>query len=144
MDQAWGESVLASCDKPFALLADLACSCFSGQRTLATQAATLALAHAAPDTELLAVVERVFQAVLANNAAPTDFLGFFGGRTTLREEQIWFDAKTVGEVPPCLGFGRTVVLGGDGDVRQSDLQIVAGWATCVAVAIPMTVDMTSR
>ena len=44
------------------------------------QPAALTLAHAAPDTELLAVGERVLQAVLAHHAAAAHLFGFPGRR----------------------------------------------------------------
>ena len=73
-----------------------------GQRPLAADAATLTLAHAAPDAELLTVGQGVLEAVLAHDAAPADLLGLPGGRATLGEEEVRVDAKAVGEVLPGL------------------------------------------
>src|SRR5207248_5059329 len=45
---------------------------------LATDAAPLTLAHAAPDPELLSVGQGVLEALLAHDAAPADLLGLTG------------------------------------------------------------------
>ena len=78
----------------------------TGEGPLAAEAAALPLAHAAPDAELLAVGERVLEAVLAHDAAAADLLGLPGGRTPLGEEQVGVDAEAVGVVLP--GRGRRV------------------------------------
>ena len=69
-------------------------------RALTTQATTLAFRQPTPDAEFLAVDEREFQAVGAHDTAAADFLGFTSGSATLREEQIWVNAKAVGLVLP--------------------------------------------
>src|SRR5690606_40858031 len=71
-----------------------------GHGALATDAPPLTLAHAAPDAELLAVAQRVLEALPAHDAATTDFLRFTRGRTALRKEQIGVDTEAVGEVLP--------------------------------------------
>src|SRR5581483_8400713 len=85
----------------------------AGEGPLAADPAALALAHAAPDAELLTVLERVLEALLAHDAAAADLLGLPGGRASLREEQVGVDAQTVRVVLPALGLG--VDVGRDGD-----------------------------
>jgi hypothetical protein len=46
--------------------------------TGSTKAAALALAHTAPDPELLAVIQGVLETVLTSDATSADFLGFTG------------------------------------------------------------------
>ena len=82
--------------------ARLTCCRASGQSPLSTQPTALALAHSTPYAELLAVTQGVLEAVLAHDAAPTNFLGLFGARPALREKQIGVDAQTVRIVPPTL------------------------------------------
>jgi hypothetical protein len=43
---------------------------------LATQATTLTLRKTAPDTELLAIVERVFETIIAHYTTATNLFGF--------------------------------------------------------------------
>ena len=64
-----------------------------GLGTLAAQATTLALGQPAPDAELLAVHQRVLEAVDAHDTATADFLGLTGGRATLGEEEVGVDAR---------------------------------------------------
>ena len=71
-----------------------------GEGTLAAQAATLTLGQAAPDAELLAVGQRVLEAVLAHDAAAADLLGLAGRRASLGEEQVGVDAEAVRLVLP--------------------------------------------
>ena len=59
-------------------------------------------AQAAPDAELLAVRQGVFEAVLTHNAAAADLLGLPGGGASLREEEVWVDTHAVRLVLPCL------------------------------------------
>ncbi len=82
--------------------------CGAGQSPLTADAATLALAHAAPDAELLPVGERVLEAVLTYDAAPADLLGLPGRRAPFREEQIGIDPQAVRRVLP----GTVVFSGG--------------------------------
>src|SRR5207247_3313590 len=70
----------------------------AGQRTRPADAPALALAHAAPDAELLAVGQRVLEARLADHAAPADLLGLTRGRTPLGEEKVGVDPEAVGLV----------------------------------------------
>jgi hypothetical protein len=72
----------------------------TGQGASPTDATPLALAHAPPDAELLAVGQCVFEAVLTHHAPPADLLGFPGGRTALREEEVWIDAEAVRPLLP--------------------------------------------
>src|SRR5262245_14115498 len=58
------------------------------ERALATDAAALPLGHPAPDPELLAVTERVLQALALDLAAVTDALRLLGGGTPLGEEEV--------------------------------------------------------
>lgn len=71
-----------------------------GLGALASQTTTLALGKSAPDAELLAVGEGVFEALHANFATTTHFFGFAGGGTTLRKEKIGIDTQAVGLVLP--------------------------------------------
>ena len=77
-----------------------AAGCGAGEGPLAADAATLALAHPAPDAELLAVRQGVLEAVLTDDAASADLLGLPRGRPTLGEEQVRIDAEAVGVVLP--------------------------------------------
>src|SRR5687767_14607929 len=80
------------------------------------EAPALALAHPAPDAELLAVAQRVLQAVLAHHAAAAHLLGLPGRGAPLREEEIGIDAQAVGVVLPAavvaLGLRRVGSHGG--------------------------------
>src|SRR5262249_53779520 len=83
------------------------------QRPLAPDPAPLTLGETAPDAELLAVGERVLEAVLADLASPAHRLGLAGGRTPLGEKEVGVDAEAVGVLlpPPPAPVGRPV--GGD-------------------------------
>jgi hypothetical protein len=72
----------------------------AGKGTLAADTPTLTLRQSAPDTELLAVGEGIFETIFANDAATADFFGFTGGRTALGEEQIGVNAEAVCLVLP--------------------------------------------
>ena len=90
--------------------------------------AALTLGEAAPDAELLAVGERVFEAVDADLAAPAHGLGFPGGRTPLGEEEIGVDPEAVGVLlPPALALSRGTV-GGDqcGKTRRDGTDVSDG------------------
>ena len=67
----------------------------AGQGPGTAEAAALPLAHAAPDTELLAVRQGVLEAVLPDDAAPADLLGLAGRRAPLGKEQVRVDAHAV-------------------------------------------------
>jgi hypothetical protein len=67
---------------------------------LATQATTLTLRKTAPDTELLAIVERVFETIIAHYTTATYLFGFASRCTTFWEEQVWVDTETVGLILP--------------------------------------------
>src|SRR5271170_6764762 len=69
----------------------------------AAQTATLALTHSTPDSELLPVVEGVFETLVAYDAAPTDFLRLSGRRSAFGEKQIGIDAHAV-----CAGLPATI------------------------------------
>jgi len=71
-----------------------------GQGPLAAQASAFSLAHRPPDPKLLAVIQGVFEAVLADHTPATDFLRLLGRRTTLGEEQVRLDPEAVGKIPP--------------------------------------------
>ena len=71
-----------------------------GECPLAPDAAPLPLRHAAPDAELLAVPQRVLQAVGLDLAAVADALGLLGGGPPLREEQVGIDPQAVGALLP--------------------------------------------
>ena len=70
----------------------------------APDATAFPLAHAAPDAELLAVDQRVLEAVLTHDATPADLLGLAGGRAPLGKEQVGIDSEAVGVLLPALGF----------------------------------------
>src|SRR5437763_4263400 len=70
------------------------------QRPAAADPAALTLAHAAPDTELLAVGQRVLEAVLPDDAATADLFGLARGSTSLRKEQVGVDTHAVGLALP--------------------------------------------
>src|ERR1700730_16235111 len=75
------------------------------ERPPAPDAPPLTLAHATPDPELLAVDQRVLQAVLADHASPAHFLGLTRRGSALREEQVRVDTHAVGLPLPCpLGW----------------------------------------
>ena len=67
---------------------------------LAADAAALPLGEAAPDPELLAVGERVLEAVDPHLAAPAHRLGLPGGRAPLGEEEVGVDPEAVGLLLP--------------------------------------------
>ena len=71
-----------------------------GQGPLTPDAPAFTLAHAAPDTELLTVLEGVLETVLADHAAATDLLGFPGAGTPLGEEQVGIHTEAVRELLP--------------------------------------------
>ena len=70
------------------------------ERALAADPAALPLRQPAPDPELLAVGERVLEAVDPDLAAPAHRLGLPGGRTPLREEEVGVDPQAVGLLLP--------------------------------------------
>src|SRR5438105_8649000 len=72
----------------------------AGQGPGPADAAAFAFAHAAPDAELLAVGEGVFEALEAHDAAPAHLLGLPRGRPPLGEEEVGVDAEAVGLVLP--------------------------------------------
>src|SRR5688572_2267655 len=71
------------------------CGAAPGEGSLAPEPAAFALAHAAPDAELLAVLERELEALLTHHAPPADLLGLSRRRTPLGEEQVGIDAEAV-------------------------------------------------
>ena len=71
-----------------------------GLRALATKLAALALGQTAPDTELFAIGERVLEALIPNDAALADFLGFACGGPSFGKEQVWIDAEAVRLILP--------------------------------------------
>ncbi len=79
----------------------------TGQGALTPDAPTLALAHSAPDAELLAILQCVFEAVLAYHAAAADLLGLSGRGSPLGEEKVRIDTETVGKIMP----SRFIFLG---------------------------------
>ena len=76
----------------------------TGDGTLAADAATLTLAEATPDAELLAVGQGVLKAVGANLAALAHGLGLLGGCTALGEEEIGVDTEAVRRSLPTVVF----------------------------------------
>ena len=64
----------------------------------------LTLGQSAPDAELLAVLKRELEAVLAHDTTTADLLGLSRRRPALREEEIGIDTETVGVVLPVLGL----------------------------------------
>src|SRR5215218_8270580 len=69
-----------------------------GLRPLAPDAPPLPLGQPSPDAELLAVLQRELQALLAHDAPAADLLGLTRGGAALREEQIGVDPQAVGVV----------------------------------------------
>ena len=69
-------------------------------RALAADPAALPLGHAAPDPELLAVPQRVLEALGLHLAAAADGLGLLGGGAALGEEQVGIDSEAVGALLP--------------------------------------------
>jgi hypothetical protein len=57
--------------------------------------ATLTLAHATPNSELLAVSQSEFKAVVFDDTTTTDLFGLLGRCTPLRKEKIGIDAHAV-------------------------------------------------
>src|SRR5581483_1755243 len=80
----------------------------TGERALAAEAATLPLGQAAPDAELLAVAQRVLEALEAHLAAAAHGLRLPGGRTTLGEEQVGVDAEAIGPLLPAAFAVRRI------------------------------------
>jgi hypothetical protein len=70
----------------------------------AAQTTTFALAHPAPNTELLAIVEGILQAVVADHAPPAHLFGLTGGRSTFWKEEVGVDAHAVGACLPASIF----------------------------------------
>src|SRR6185436_6654216 len=64
--------------------------------------APLPLAEPAPDAELLAVGERVLQALVLDLTAPAHALGLPGRCPSLREEEVGIDPQAVGPLLPAL------------------------------------------
>ena len=64
----------------------------------------LPLAHAAPDPELLAMDQRVLEAVFAHDATSADLLRLARRRAALGKEQIGIDAEAVRVFLPALRF----------------------------------------
>ena len=73
-----------------------------GERPLAAHPAALPLGQPAPDPELLAVGERVLEAVDPHLAAPAHRLGLPRGGAPLGEEQVGIDPQAVGPLLPAL------------------------------------------
>jgi hypothetical protein len=73
-------------------------------RASTTQASPFALTHAAPNTELLAVVEGVLETVLASHTTATDFFGFARRCSTFGEKEVRIDAHAVGSGLPATIF----------------------------------------
>src|SRR4029079_9754485 len=72
--------------------------------TLTADPTALALGHPAPDPELLAVPQRVLEALVLDLAATTDRLGLLGGRPAFGEEQVGIDSEAVGTfLPTAIG-----------------------------------------
>ena len=70
------------------------------ERALAADAAAFPLGHATPDPELLAVPQRVLEALVLHLAAAAHGLGLLGGGSSLREEQVGIDPEAVGALLP--------------------------------------------
>ena len=68
------------------------------------QSTPLALTHPAPNTELLAVVQGVLEAVLAHHAASADFFSFARRRPALGKEEVGVHAHAVGPRLPASIF----------------------------------------
>src|SRR5947209_18588984 len=65
----------------------------AGEGPLAANAAALTLAHPAPDAELLAIGQGVFEAVFTHDAAPAHLLGLPRGRAAFGEEEVGVNAE---------------------------------------------------
>src|SRR5579859_7472723 len=75
------------------------------ERPPPADAPPLPLAHATPDAELLAVDQRVLEAVLADHAPPAHLLGLTRRGSPLRKEQVRVNAHAVGlPLPRPLGW----------------------------------------
>jgi hypothetical protein len=68
--------------------------------TLTTQATTLALAEATPDTELLAVNESELKTVETHDTAPANLFRLTRACAALWEKEVWVYAQTVRLVLP--------------------------------------------
>ena len=69
-------------------------------RALATELAALTLRETAPNSELFPVRQGVLEALIAHDAAFAHFLGFAGGGSSFRKEEVGIDAKAVGLILP--------------------------------------------
>ena len=78
-----------------------------GERPLAADAAALPLGHATPDPELLAVAQRVLEALGPHLAAAAHRLRLLGGGAPLGEEQVGVDPEAVGTLLPTPVVGST-------------------------------------
>ena len=67
----------------------------AGERARTTDAPPLTFTHTAPDTELLAIGQRVLEALIAHDAAPAHLFCFLRRSAALREEQVGIDAQAV-------------------------------------------------
>ena len=89
----------------------MACAALEGP--LAADPAALPLGQAAPDPELLAVGERVLEALDPDLAAPAHRLGLPGRRAPLREEQVGVDPEAVRPLLPAALVAPGEPMGGD-------------------------------
>ena len=108
------------------------------ERTLAADPAALPLGEPAPDAELLAVGERVLEAVDPDLAPPADGLGLPGGRSPLGEEEVGIDPEAVGVLLPAalvpsrwLGGRRP----GRRDSTPTGLMSDTGWDTALLLRV---------
>src|SRR5690606_28663014 len=98
----------------------------AGERPLAADAAPLALAHAAPDAELLAVHQGILEALGAHHAAAAHLLGLAGRGSPFREEEVGVDAEAVGVVLP----GAVVGICGHGEFHLAPFPLLSPSGTC--------------
>jgi len=61
----------------------------------AAKAAAFPLGHATPNAELLAIFKGVLEAILPDDAASADLLGFTGRPAPLREEEVGIHPQAV-------------------------------------------------
>lgn len=80
--------------------------CRTSQGTLTSNTTSFTLAHATPNTKLLAVGQGVLKTVAAYDATPAHLLGLTGRCPSLGKEQIGVNSKAVGQVLPGTLYGN--------------------------------------
>jgi len=80
-----------------------------GNGPLLANPAAFTLGEAAPDSELLTLLDREFEALSPHLTGVTDCLGLAGRCSSFREEQVGIRSPAIGVVLPCKVIDRKCV-----------------------------------